>query len=500
MICLQHVYYTYPHTDVPALQDISLNLAAGQALVCTGRSGCGKSTLLRVINGLAPHYLHGTVTGLVQVEGQHVADLQPARIAQKVGTLFQDPERQFFALTVEDEIALSLQWRGWSVEAVNAAVHSSAATLGIEGLLEQSIFGLSEGQKQKVALASLLACTPRALILDEPSANLDPEATADLALTLNQLKTAGMALLIVDHRLAWLRDVADSVMVLDKGQCVAQGGFSLLDNADLRQQYGLRNTIVDDPRHSLPPLPPLLCPTDTAEHQPAVAPTSTPVSAPVPALSCHDVDFGYKGADLLFSKAQYAFAAGSIVALVGDNGVGKTSLARLLTGLEKPATGRICVAGDTVAPKKLPQRVQLVLQNAGHQLRMNTVQAELTDAASLSDEDASTKQGQIQKLIDTFDLGHVQHRHPQSLSGGEKQRLAVACAAVRNPAVLILDEPTSGLDGENMRRMAACLHGIAATGTCVLLITHDLELMALVCTTKLVLEKHTNTKEDRKTA
>lgn len=494
MIRLQDVQYTYPHSPAPALHNISCHVAAGKALICTGRSGCGKSTLLRVANGLAPHYMHGTVQGLVQVNGQPVASSTPAAIAQEIGTLFQDPERQFFALTVGDEIALSLQWRGWSPEKVAKAVHSSAATLGIEDLLEQGIFGLSEGQKQKVALASLLAMKPRALLLDEPSANLDPEATADLATTLNHLKATGMALLIVDHRLAWLRHVADEVMVLDKGQCVAQGDVSVLDDTALRRQYGLRNTVLHDPRHSLPSLPLVISSSSPHADTPTLAPQTGPAALDCPitptALACSSMDFGYKGAGLLFCKANHAFSAGSIVALVGDNGVGKTTLARLLTGLEKPAAGHISVNGKIVAPKHLPRSVQLVLQNAGHQLRMNSVEAELLDAVPPQHGNVANQHEQVEHYLAIFDLGHVRHRHPQSLSGGEKQRLAVACATVRSPKVLILDEPTSGLDGENMRRMAACLQDIAATGTCVLLITHDIELMAQVCTTQLVLQKH----------
>ena len=469
MIHLKNITYTYPHTHAPAIMDISLSVAPGKALVCTGRSGCGKSTLLRVINGLAPHYLKGTLQGSVTVAGKSAAQIPPARLAEEVGTLFQDPERQFFALTVGDEIAISLQWRGWTPEKVEEAVTRSARILEIEQLLRQSIFGLSEGQKQKVALAALLALEPSALVLDEPSANLDPEATEELAATLLSLKQKGVALVIVDHRLHWLREVADEVMVLDNGRCVGSGPFSILDNADFRKKHGLRRSEVSDPRQHLPHMP-----------QGEAAASS---------VTCSALSFGYNRESLLFSQINHAFTSGEIVALTGENGVGKTTLARLLTGLEKPSEGSVTIQGKAVPHKKLTSHVQVVLQNAGHQLRMNSVEAELIDAATQHELNKVDIWKKAFETLDEFGLTHLKDRHPQSLSGGEKQRLAVACAAIRSPQVLILDEPTSGLDGENMRRMGESIKAVARNGASVIVITHDLELMAEVCSCKLVLER-----------
>lgn len=468
MIHLKDITYTYPHATAPAVMGISLSVGPGKALVCTGRSGCGKSTLLRVINGLAPHYLKGSLQGSVIIAGKPTGQIPPAKLAEEVGTLFQDPERQFFALSVKDEIALALQWRGWSPDKVQEAVTRSAGLLGIEQLLEQTIFGLSEGQKQKVALASLLASEPGLLILDEPSANLDPEATEELAKTLSALKKKGVALVIVDHRLHWLRELADEVMVLDAGRCVANGPFSILDDAEFREKNGLRNSNVTDPRHNLPHMP-------QADLDDSF-------------VACRDLSFGYNHENLLFSEANHVFSQGEIVALTGENGVGKTTLARLLTGLEKPSHGAVVIQGKMVPHKKLTSHVQVVLQNAGHQLRMNSVEAELIDAAALHGRSKEYIKQKAYETLGEFGLLHLKERHPQSLSGGEKQRLAVACAAIRSPKVLILDEPTSGLDGENMHRMGESIKAVARNGASVIVITHDLELMAEVCTCKLVLE------------
>lgn len=469
MLRLEQVSYSYPHTEKVAVHDLSVHVRPGELVLCTGPSGCGKSTLLRLLNGLAPHYLHGTMHGRALVNGISTHEAQPAQLAHIVGSLFQEPERQFFALTVAEEIAFALQWRGWPAAQISQAVMESARRMGIRHLLKQSIFGLSEGQKQKVALAALLASNPKALLLDEPSANLDPESARELAQTLQELKEEGLAILVVDHRLNWLRDTADSVLVLHKGSIAARGDFSLLDDSALRIRYGLRTSKAEDPRPFLP---------------------LTNDSIAEPSFSCENLEFAYPRSRSLFNKLSLGFSKGEIVALLGENGSGKTTLARLFTGLEKNSAGCIKVLGKPVHFKKLSAHAQVVLQNAGYQLRMRSVVEELEDALSDLVKDPQQRKAQVWKTLQHYGLETLAARHPQSLSGGEKQRLAVAVATIRKPDILILDEPTSGLDGNNMRRIAASLQQAAARGAVVLVITHDLELMAEVCTSKIVLPAH----------
>ncbi|MDR2503690.1 MAG: ABC transporter ATP-binding protein [Deltaproteobacteria bacterium] len=464
MLHFSSVAYTYPHAPTPAVRDITFSLRPGEALLCTGRSGCGKSTLARLANGLAPHYLGGGMEGEVRTVGQNTRQSAPAQLAREAGTLFQDPESQFFALNVEDELGVALRWRGWEDAAVREAVSESAALLGIEDLLERPIFGLSEGQKQKTALAALLAAQPKLLVLDEPSANLDPESTAELARILLRLKEKGISLFIADHRLGWLSAVADRVLVLDAGRIAAEGPFALLRDAELRRRHGLRAPEVHDPRPVLP---------EAGEGDEAF-------------FCCHELNFAYPKGKNIFTQAHFAFAPGRVTALLGENGVGKTTLARLLTGLERPQGGRVLAGGRVVKPRRLPRHAQVVLQNAGHQLRMHSARAELEDALPEGLAPGERRRDALAHL-ERYALQGLAERHPQSLSGGEKQRLAVACATVRKPRMLILDEPTSGLDGENMRRMADSMQQAARDGACLLVITHDLELMELACADKITL-------------
>lgn len=468
MLNFENVSYSYPYSNQNAVTDLSFSLRAGELLLCTGRSGCGKSTLIRLANGLCPHYMHGTLSGRVMVTGKDTALSNPQEISQSLGTLFQDPERQFFAMTVRDELGLALQWRGDKPEQIASVVAQNAERLGITEILGQTLFGLSEGQKQKVALASLLCLRPRLLVLDEPSANLDPESTAELANTLNTLKAEGIAILVVDHRLAWLRPCTDKVLVLDGGSVAASGNFEILDDPALQMRHGLRSPVFDDPRANLPLL------------------ESSPADG-VALLSCRGIQFKYaKRGREIFNDASFAFQAGEVIALTGENGVGKTTLSRILTGLSKPQKGEVMIAGKVVKPRQLPRHAQVVLQNASHQLRMNSVLLELCDAANpgrgLKDVDKALN------ALQSYGLAELKDRHPQSLSGGEKQRLALACATIRQPQVLLLDEPTSGLDGENMKRIAQNVQEVADNGAVVLSITHDLELMRLICRKQLCLK------------
>ena len=474
MIRFEKVSYRYPFQDKWAVKNINLEVLPGQVVLITGVSGCGKTTLMRLANGLCPHYYSGEMSGQVTVCGANTQRSSVSIISDKVGTLFQDPEDQFFALNVKDEMGFALKVAGIASTIVNDRVGQVAHRLSIENLLSHSISALSEGQKQRVALGEILVSEPKALILDEPSANLDPEATDRLAQELLRLKLAGFAILIVDHRLHWLSHVADEVIVMQQGEIKERGAFSILEDDDLRRRYGLRKAHVKDVRNSLP---------------------ENKVSLPI--LKTADLTFDYEKAnhhsqlaklktlfkgtsknanDILLKNIHFEVGPG-ITALIGENGSGKTTLARLITGLNI-GSGVLYLNGKQTSAAQLLKHTGLVLQNADHQLQMRSVREEIKACLFAAGQQQSLEE-LINVLLKTFSLEELSDRHPQSLSGGQKQRLVIACALAKNPDILILDEPTSGLDGENMQRVANALKEQASLGKAVLLITHDLELLAL---------------------
>ena len=470
MIEFKDVTYTYANRPEPAVKGVTFSVSPGEVKVITGASGCGKTTLMRLVNGLAPHLYEGSIRGGITVAGLTPEKSDLVTLSGQIGTLFQDPEEQFFALNVYDEIAFTLKSRGLPEETVREKILSTAAQLGIEGILGSDIHALSEGQKQKVGLASLLVFNPGVLVLDEPSANLDPESTGELAALLRMLKAQGKTILVVDHRLYWLRDVADEVLVMKAGRIVARGPWDILSEEKVLEENGLRSPLVRDVRETLPRI--------EVTHGGYSARAETVFA--VKALS-----FAYPGRQPFFENCGFGVSRG-ITALIGGNGQGKTTLARILTGLNK-AEGEFFFRNTATDGAGLLQRVGLVLQNADHQLQMRTVGEEIAIAAAAGralksgrrtfPSVAAVDRDSAQHWMQALNLSELSGRHPQSLSGGEKQRLVIACAMAKEPDILILDEPTSGLDGNNMRTIGSLLRHISSRGVAVFLITHDLELL-----------------------
>lgn len=475
MIEFKNVSYTYANTQTPAVSDINFTVAPGELKVVTGASGCGKTTLMRLANGLCPQIYGGRLEGSVTVAGFNVSETPVADLSEVIGTLFQDPEEQFFALNAGDEIAFALRSRSFDPKDVRERTLTAARKLGIEELLTRDIHVLSEGQKQKVGLAAILALGPKTLIFDEPSANLDPEATQALARTILELKKEGAAILVVDHRLYWLKEAADAVIVMSQGRIVEEMPFSGLYDDAFRARWGLRKAEVSDARRSLPRVG-------------VTSRNTTPKAHDV--FSASRIRFAYGDEHIIFDGTGFSVGQG-VTALVGDNGTGKTTLARILTGLNK-AKGDFYIGEEKVGDEGLMPFSGLVLQNADHQLQMRTVAEEVEGAIVAGRVGASKAKGwrrlaamrprpedraRVQEILTSLNLLALAERHPQSLSGGEKQRLVIACAVAKDPAILILDEPTSGLDGANMAAIARLMREQADAGRAVFLVTHDLELL-----------------------
>lgn len=447
MILLKKISYSYPFQDEQAISNITFHVNKGEVVLLTGESGCGKSTIIKVINGLIPHYFKGTLDGEVQIDARSTENKTIGEISHSIGTLFQDTEQQFFCSDVYSELAFAEEVKGISPERVKEKVNDFARKFEIENILDSSIFTLSEGEKQKVALASIMLLEPNSLVLDEPTANLSPEATEELAKEILQLKNKGYSVLIADHRLYWLAEIADKVLIMRNGEIVKEGEYSILEKKELREKYGLRDISISGLGES----------------------TGTFNSG----LEVKNLTFAYRKKPDIFTDYSISVQSGRVTALRGANGVGKTTLSRLLTGLLKAKAGRIYLNGCKLTPKELLSKTSLVLQNTDHQLYSRTVLEEVEGNMELLK----------QLRLDTFS-----ERHPQSLSSGQKQRLVIASAISRDPEVIILDEPTSGLDGENMRIIGEILRTEAEKNKVIIVITHDLEFVDKCCDEQIIMK------------
>jgi energy-coupling factor transport system ATP-binding protein len=460
--------FRYAGQEGWALKDVCIEIQAGQCVVLAGPSGCGKSTLVKCLNGLVPHFEKGVRAGRALLDGVDLADLPMHRIAQQVGAVFQNPRSQFFTTRVVDEVAFGCENLGLPREMVLRRVDNALDRFHIAPLRQRTIFDLSAGERQKAILAAVYAMGPDTWVLDEPSSNLDSASVEILKTTLESLKQEGKTLIIAEHRCHYLNGLADRIIMLDNGRVASEhpgASFFQKSNTEMNRR-GLR--WIQEPAAFIGP------------GQAPLEPGSEE------RLVSRNLCFRYPGENHdALRAASLAGGGGEIIGLTGANGAGKTTLAMLLSGLFKERGGQIDIDGLARKAKERVRLCRLVLQEADHQLFSESVFKELELGLNGYGHD----HGRIMELLDAVGLGEKAYFRPHSLSGGEKQRLAVAAALIAEPAVLILDEPTSGLDAVNMRLMGALLKAAADRGSVVLVATHDAEFIQTCCTKVLRMEK-----------
>ena len=465
MIRFEHASFAYRGgaAGKTGVRDASLDVRPGEVVVLCGRSGCGKSTLLRLANGLAPRFFPGRAAGRVLLDGEEVGDLASWRVAERAGSLFQNPRTQFFNVDTTGEVAFALESAGWPEEAIRARVGATLRELGLEHLAGRSIFDLSGGQRQKIAYASVWALRPPNLLLDEPTSNLDAPSIADIAAFVANAKAAGRAVLVAEHRLAWLSGVADTYVHLDGGRVsrvMSAREFAALDPREL-DSMGLRTRDL----------------ADVAPPAGAVAPDGgIGGGAGEIVLSARGLSVDY-GRGPVVDGADVDLRAGQVVALVGRNGAGKTTLCRALCGLGRRARGTVLLDGRRATRRRRTRACSMVFQDVDYQLFAASAAAEVTFGLPRRAAGAVDTGAVLRELA----LDGVADRHPATLSGGQKQRLAVAACVAAGKRVLVFDEPTSGIDLDGMRRVARLLRRLADQGRAILVITHDLELIACAC-------------------
>lgn len=484
-ITYRDVRFGYP--DGPdALRGVDLTVPTGDVVLVVGPSGSGKSTLLRAANGLVPHASGGRFAGSVVTFGRDTRTHAPRALADVIGFVAQDPEAQFVVDRVEHDVAFVLENLGLSDVTMRRRVEEALDALGIAHLRGRSPSSVSGGERQRAAIAGVLAAAPAAIVCDEPTSQLDPQGADDVLAALVRLNAdLGTTVLLAEHRLERAAAIAHHAVLVDDGRVVGTGrpGPLLADYPGAPSVTRLGRLLGWDP----PPL------TVREARARAADPTGLPVPARVdgdPLGAAHPGDDGSpapgpslvraeglrveRGGRTVLHGIDLDVRAGEVVALFGRNGAGKTTLLRALAGLDAPARGSVTA---TVAVGCVPQDPNTLLFAP-------TVRREVAETLRLL---RRPDPGAVDRWLDALGLTALADRHPRSLSGGERQRVAIAAVAVGGAPVLLLDEPTRGMDAASREALHDAVVAHARTGGAVVLATHDVELAARCATSVVVL-------------
>ena len=454
MIELNHVSFTYAGGN-EGIKDISLTIKDGECVVITGPSGGGKTTLTRLINGLAPSFYPGQLSGDIFINDKSIKDIPIWKIGTEIGSVFQDPKSQFFSSELAGEIAFALENYGYAQDEIRNRTDKAIDAFNLEVYRNRPLDLLSSGEKQRTAIAAVYAYSPHIYVCDEPTANLDNWGTEQLRETFQQLKLEGNTLIIAEHRLAWLANIADRFIYVDNGEILWElNPNQMNDFSDNdRFQLGLREIV--NSKLKIPQLP---C---TLEN---------------PFLIIKKLGIK-RGRKTILDNIDISLTHGQIVALTGKNGVGKTTLAMIISGLLQGNTGQITINGKNVSPSQRRKSIWYSSNDTGTQFFTNSV----TDELLLGKNPSPTMLNKARQLLEQLGLYQYKDCHPAALSGGQKQRLSIACGIFSERNILILDEPTSGLDGGNMDIIANLLKAEANKGKTILVISHDIEWINRCC-------------------
>ncbi len=448
--------FQYAEEQRAALQKISGSIPAGRCVVLCGGSGCGKSTLLRCLNGLIPQFYEGELKGFCRLNGQDTAGMSIGEIGELAVSVFQDPRSQFFTVNSSNEVAFGLENHGLPQEEIRQRVDEAFRVFHLERLKDRNVYELSSGERQLVSILSAWAMDTDIFLLDEPTANLDFAATQQLKSILLTLKKQGKTLLLSEHRLYYLADIADEYWVMADGEIKGKYTAEEAKAFSPEQRKALSLRTLDLAGIAVPEKP-----------QP---PETT-------ALSLSDVRYTYgRKAGATLSGVSLSVRGHEIVGLVGANGCGKTTLGKLIAGLYKPSSGQISLFGRAQRPKRLQSQVLFIMQEAEFQFFTNSVLHELQYGHAVTPEFTA----KAEALLKSMDMWECRDRHPFALSGGQMQRLTLMMAYLSDKPIVVLDEPTAGQDAESLERCAALIREMRKEKT-VLIITHDLELIASAC-------------------
>ena len=507
IIKLDDVSFAYGHEAQNALDHVSLTIEKGEFVGVIGPSGAGKSTLAAVMSGAIPHHYTGKLFGATLVDGRDTCEITLTDISRVVGSVLQDIDAQMVAPIVEDEMLFGLENFGMPHDQIEDRISQTLATVGISDLRHREIATLSGGQKQKVAIAAIIAMAPDVLVLDEPTAALDPASSTLVFDTLRQInREHGITVVVIEQKVALLSKYCSRVLVMADGKLAFDGEpHQVFVHASELRQMGVDSPRVARIANSLAeagllPSGQAPCLNVSEAHQlisslladatSKDAPADTPETSPhiptvprganqEPVVELSDVTFAYPHGGASVNNLNMCVYPGELVGVIGQNGAGKTTLTKLLNGLLHPASGTVHMAGMNTADvptSAIAAKCATLFQNPDRQLCRDTVLDETAFSLELHGVTADEARQRARVAAERFGL--PLDESPFSLSRGQRQMVALASVVVLDPQVVLLDEPTSGLDYRECMTVMETVSEMAERGCAVIMVCHDMEVVS----------------------
>jgi len=477
-LIVENLSFRYRDRLGAAIRDISFEANPGEILLIAGASGCGKTTLIRCINGLIPRSYKGEMNGKVTVFGEETASWKLSQISQKIGTVLQDPERQILGTKVINEVAFGLENLTVAREEILERVDESLKFLKIFHLRERETFTLSGGEKQKVALAGVLAMRPSILLLDEPLASLDPASAQDALDTARFLADQGMTILMVEHRVEdVLRIKPERVMFMSEGEIRYLGELSgLSEVVNYREVKLPAEDIVERAKQDPPPAEITILPGVSGKGESEAL------------VKFEDVAFGYESDVEVLHGINLEIKRGDVIAVLGPNGAGKTTFVKHAIGLLKPKTGRVLVNGRDTKEASVAQiagTLGYVFQSPSHMLFAPTVHEELAFGPKNLKHPKEQIEQEVKEALSIVNLSDKEQDPPLALSFGQQKRVSIAAILAMQSRILVMDEPTAGQDYQNYMNFLDSILQLPSFEA-ILFITHDVDLAVIYANRVLV--------------
>ncbi|MCR6097584.1 ABC transporter ATP-binding protein [Salipaludibacillus agaradhaerens] len=461
--------------EKPLIDHVSFTLEEGELTLLMGASGSGKSTLALSLNGLYPEVVEGFQKGNIFFRGVPLENYEKGVVNQHIGIVFQDPESQFCMVTVENELAFTMENCSIPRSEMKKRMDDVLKITGLTNMKKRAIHELSGGQKQKVALASVLLLEPDVLILDEPTANLDPVSSLEFIELVAELqRKTRLTVVVIEHQLDDWLPFAHRILALGKnGRLFADGKPKdvLTKQADQFKSEGI------------------YLPCEKASVQSPIA--NDPYDSHEAILQIENLTFNRKEKKIL-TELNVSLRKGEFIAIVGENGAGKSTLLQVMAGLLSPKQGKVIFLGQTLdewTEGDLRRAMGFVFQNPEHQFITDTVADELAFGMKLNDQNPSDIENKVAELLHHFQLENHRWHNPFSLSGGQKRRLSVATMLDETPELLLFDEPTFGQDAHTTTELMKIILDLKAKGTTIVFVTHDMNLVDMYSERVIVLDE-----------